>query len=114
MYYWGVLLKQKFRIMKTTVLLLLISLPFFAQHKEQVPKTIEIYNHTMGVREILPTKIIEIYEDRIETYNVNFGIKELTPNEVIIDNKVYDIRFGIQDILPKKEIVVEEIEIIED
>ena len=93
----------------TTVLLLLISLPFFAQHKEQVPKTIEIYNHTMGVREILPTKIIEVYEDRIETYNVNFGIKELTPNEVIIDNKVYKVNNGIQELFPSKEI-----EVIED
>lgn len=93
----------------TTILLLLISLPSFAQHKEQVPKTIEIYNYTMGVREILPTKIIEIYEDRIETYNVNFGIKELTPNEVIIDNKVYEVNSGIQELFPSKEI-----EIIED
>ena len=94
--------------MKTTVLLLFFSLPSFAQYEERVPnaKTVEVYNYTMGVREIHPTKIIEVYENKIETYSVNFGIKELTPNEVIIDNKVYEVNNGIQELFPSKEIEI--------
>ena len=89
----------------TTVFLLLFFNSFFAQKT----KTVEIYEYQYGIRSLHPTKIIEIYEDKIETYNVNFGIKELTPNEVIIDNKVYEVNNGIQELFPSKEI-----EIIED
>ena len=91
--------------MKTTIILLLFYLPFFAQKV----KTVEIYENNYGIRSIHPTKIIEVYQDKIETYNVNFGIKELAPNEVIIDNMVYKVNNGIQELFPSKEI-----EIIED
>lgn len=88
--------------MKVIILLLLFSLPFFAQKN----KTIEIYKYVNNIRELHPTKIIEIDQYKSEIYNVNFGIKELTPNEVIIDNKVYEVKYGIQELFPSKEIEI--------
>lgn len=86
----------------TTVLLLLFSLAFFAQNI----KTVEIYNYTNGIRDIVPTKIIEVSKEETKIYNVNFGIKEVTPNEVIIKNKVFEVNNGIQNLFPKQEIIV--------
>ena len=56
--------------------------------------TVEVYSYTNGIRSVLPTKIIQIENNKTEVYNVQNGIREITPTEVIL----YD---NIQNVIPQ-------------
>lgn len=88
------------------ILLLLFYFVGFSQMKPTA-QTVEIYNYnSLGVKEIVPTKIIEIKQEQISIYNVDKnGIKEITPIQIIKDNNVYEVdKNGLQELLPRQRI----------
>jgi len=86
------------------LLLFLTSFCGFSQAKPTT-QTIEVYNYNNGIREIMPSKIIEVKENRIEIYSTTNGIKEITPTQIIQDNKIYEVDTnGIQQLLPRYEV----------
>jgi len=84
------------------LLLFFISFCGFSQAKPTT-QTIEVYNYDKnGFKEISPTKIIEIKEDKVEVYETTFGVKNITPTQIIQDNKLYETKDGIQELFPRQ------------
>lgn len=82
-------------------LILLLFLTSFCGFSQD--RTVEVYNYDRyGIRDISPSKIIEIKEERTEIYDVDkYGIKSITPTETIINNKLYEVdKNNLQQLLP--------------
>jgi hypothetical protein len=87
---------------KLLLILLLISHFVLSQ-----TKTVEIHDYTNGIKNISPSKIIEIKDDKtVEIYSVENGIKSITPTQIIKDNKVYETKNGLQELLPRQSIEI--------
>ena len=88
--------------MKKLILLIVVLISHFVLSQTQ---TIEVYDYVNGIRQISPTKIIEIKENKtVEIYSVTNGIKQITPTQIIQDNKVYEVKNSIPELLPRYEI----------
>lgn len=83
-------------------LIMLNSFITFAQ-----TQTVEVYNYVGGVKEIFPTQIIEIKEDKVEVFDVNFGTKNLTPKTIIENNEVYKVENGFKSLFPVQRLEVQ-------
>jgi translation elongation factor EF-1beta len=100
---WGVL--QNSNTMKKLIKLAFLLFPIITFAQET--KTVEVYNYVGGVKEIFPTQIVEIKENKIEVFDVNFGIKNLTPKTIIENNEVYKVENGFKSLFPIQRLEVQ-------
>ena len=94
--------------MKNTVTtaILLFSITIFAQQKT------EIYQYTNGIRDIVPTQIIETdRQGRQFIYNTTNGIQDIVPTQIIERQNntklIFDVKNGVQELFPRLEVRTE-------
>jgi hypothetical protein len=81
----------------TAIILLLTSLFVSSQEK----KTVQIYETTNGIQNLLPTKTIVETPQSTIIYNNTNGVRDLFPSTETIDNKVYNVNNGIRELTPR-------------
>ena len=91
-----------------TTAILLFSLTIFAQQKT------EIYQYTNGIRDIVPTQIVETdRQGRQFIYNTTNGIQDIVPTQIIEKQNgkqiIYDVKDGIQELFPRLEVRTESV-----
>ena len=89
--------------------ILLFSTIIFAQQKTE---RAEIYHYINGIKDIVPTQIIET--DRFGKqyiYNITNGIQDGIPTQIIEKQNgkqiIYDVKDGVQELFPRLEVRTE-------